>query len=83
MYTVLKKGILMKKLIFTIISIAFISSLSAQATEVNKTITKKEKTALTLEMCKKKMGQDNFNFIKEVFNDENVLLLKCKEALSK
>jgi len=73
----------MKKLILTIISIAFISSLSAQPIEVSKTITEKEKTTLTLEMCKKKMGLDNFNFIKEVFNDENVLILKCKEALSK
>ncbi|MGB1227137.1 MAG: hypothetical protein ACPG9K_04540 [Poseidonibacter sp.] len=73
----------MKKLIFIIISTTFISSLYANSSEVNKTITTKQKNALTLEMCKKKMGIDNFNFIKEVFNDENTLLLKCKEALSK
>ena len=73
----------MKKLIFTIISTAFISSLYAQSLPKGDVITNKEKSNLTLELCRKKMGVDNFNFIKEVFNDENVLMMKCKEALSK
>lgn len=73
----------MKKLIFTIISTAFISTLYAQSLQKVETITSEQKTVLILEMCKKKMGTENFNFIKDVFKDETILIMKCKEALSK
>lgn len=79
----IKMDVLMKKLILTIISTTFISFLYAQTSEKVEVITRDQQTALTLEMCKKKMGIDNYNFIKEIFNDENVVMMKCKEALSK
>jgi hypothetical protein len=81
----------MKKLILTIISVTFISSVYVQASSKVEMVTSKtssikmnqDKNALTIELCKKKMGIDNYNFIKEIFNDESVVMMKCTEALNK
>ncbi len=91
MYTIIKTDGSMKKLILTIIATAFISTLSLQASSkveviTNKTISikmNKQKSNLTIDMCKKQLGIDNYNFIKEVYNDENIVMKKCKEALIK
>ncbi len=81
----------MKKLILTIVSTAFICALSVQASQKAEVMEKNtstknmndDKIKLTLEMCKKKIGIDNYNFMKDIFNDENIVMAKCKEALIK
>lgn len=81
----------MKKLILTIVSTAFICALSVQASPKAEVMEKNtstknmndDKIKLTLEMCKKKIGIDNYNFMKDIFNDENIVMTKCKEALIK
>ncbi len=81
----------MKKLILAIISISFVCTLSAQTSSKVEVITNKtssitmneKKSKLTIEMCKKHLGLDNYNFMMEVYNDENMVIAKCKEALIK
>jgi hypothetical protein len=80
MYTKIKMDVSMKKLMLTIISLSFVYTLLLQASEQTEIVVDK-KSELTIEMCKKHLGIDNYNFIKEVYNDENIVLLKCQEAL--
>ena len=79
----------MKKSILAIIYISLIYGLALQASSNNEMVIDKttevkvsnKKNELTVEMCKKQLGTDNYNFIKEVYNDENIVIEKCKEAL--
>ena len=81
----------MKKMILTIISTAFISTIFVQASSKVEVITnntsnvkiKQMESKVTIEECKKHLGLENYNFINELYSDGNVALLKCKEELKK
>ena len=80
----------MKKLILTITTMAFVSTLSLQASSKVEVITantasikvNKNESKQLLEKCKKKIGLDNYKFMKDIFNNENIIITKCKEALA-
>lgn len=80
----------MKKLILTITAMAFVSTLSLQASSKVEVITantasmkvNKNESKQLLEKCKKKIGLDNYKFMKDIFNNENIIITKCKEALA-
>ena len=81
----------MKKLILTIALLGSLSALSLQASSNVEVITSEtnaikmndKKDEITEEECKKQLGIDNYNFILQVYNDKNIVMLKCKEELNK
>lgn len=91
MYTTEKMDFKMKKLISTMLIVSSISTLSLQASSkvemiTNETISVKmndKKKEITEEECKKYLGVDNYNFINQVYNDKNIVMLKCKEEINK
>lgn len=80
----------MKKLISTIIATTLVCTLSLQASSKVEVITantasmkvNKNESKQLLEKCKKKIGIENYNFMKDIFNNENIIITKCKEALA-
>lgn len=38
---------------------------------------------LTVAQCKKYLGEKNYNFINDLYKDENAAMLKCKQELKK
>ena len=91
MYNMRKMDNKMKKKVLTIISSAFIFAVFAQASSKVEVVTNKtsavnisqEKSKVTIEECKKHLGLENYNFIKEIYSDENIVLLKCEQELKK
>ncbi len=81
----------MKKTILTIISTTFISTIFVQASSKVEVITndtssvkiKQMESKVTIEECKKYLGIENYNFINEIYSNENTALLKCQEELKK
>ncbi|MAC83900.1 MAG: hypothetical protein CL624_07170 [Arcobacter sp.] len=81
----------MKKTIITIISTAFISTLSVHASSKVEVVTNEtsaininqKKSNVTIDECKKYLGLENYNFIIEIYSDENIALLKCEQELKK
>lgn len=81
----------MKKRVLTIISIAFITAIFAQASSKVEVLTNKtpvinmneKKSKVTIKECKKYLGLENYNFINEIYSDGNVALSKCEKELQK
>lgn len=81
----------MKKLILSIISLAFITSFTLEAsskvevvtnsTVSNKMIVKKKK--ISVQECKEYLGAENFKFINDVYNNQDVAMLKCEQEMKK
>jgi hypothetical protein len=79
----------MKKRVLKIISIAFITAISVQASSKVEVLTSKtpavsmndKKSKVTIAECKKYLGLENYNFINEIYSDGNVALTKCKKEL--
>lgn len=78
----------MKKFTFFIfiMSSLFVSNLFSQ----NNVIDKKEEIvntapeqAITEEMCKKFLGEENYKFINEIYDDKTVAIQKCKAEMLK
>ena len=38
---------------------------------------------ITVEECKQHLGEDNYNFINELYNDNTVAISKCKNEMRK
>jgi hypothetical protein len=91
MYTKEKMDFKMKKLISTILLTTSISTLSLQASSKVEVITNEtnsvkmndKKREISEEECKKHLGVDNYNFLNQVYNDKNTVMLKCKEEFNK
>lgn len=81
----------MKKKVLTIISTAFLFAVCSQASSKVEVVTNKtsaininqKKSKVTIDECKKYLGLENYNFIIEIYNDENIALLKCEQELKK
>lgn len=81
----------MKKLILSIISLAFVASFTLEAsskvevvtnsTVSNKMIVKKKK--ISVQECKEYLGAENFKFINDVYNNQDVAMLKCEQEMKK
>jgi hypothetical protein len=38
---------------------------------------------ITVQECKKHLGEDNYNFINELYSDDTVAISKCKNEIKK
>ncbi len=73
------------KYLFTLGLSAFLFAACSQAKLENTKVVTEEnqvsKTALMVELCKKHLGEENYYFINELYNDKDAALNKCKEEL--
>ena len=78
----------MKKLTFFVFitSSLFVSNLFSQSSVTDKKqeiVNTASEQAITEEMCKKFLGEENYKFINEVYNDKTVAIKKCKAEMLK
>jgi hypothetical protein len=79
----------MKKTIYSLLitSIIFIVNGSANSNkniqDINLPKEFSQSKVITEEDCRNFLGEDNYNFIIEVYNDKMIPMLKCKEEMRK